>query len=230
MFNKLAIPFALLLLLVIGMSRSNPQNKAAVIEYHQGIKRLVESIPVDRGDWIGQEVPIPQSATSLLDPNAMVARFYTNVKLGLSATLLVLHCKDARDMAGHYPPQCYPANGWLTPEDDQELTMIPVDGQDFRVYRFHRVAGKVERDITVYSMFALPTGMTTMSMKDVRRLSSDYENRLLGAAQIQVVIDGSVDPSEHAWILDEMYKIAAPTVEAVQSPAINPSPDDGSNR
>lgn len=214
MLTKLAIPCSLAALLLIGFVRANPGDEGAINAYHERVARVINSIPVDINGWVGKQVPVPQSATNLLRPNAIIARNYTNDERGLSATLLVVQCRDTRDMAGHYPPQCYPASGWLEPDEDA-VSMVEVEGQEMRRYRFHRVAGQAERSIIVYSLFVLPTGDLTVSMTDVRRLSADYGYRRYGAAQIQVLLDAGVDEGDQAWILDQMYQIAKPAIDAV---------------
>ena len=65
-------------------------------------------------------------------------------------------------------------------------------------------------------------------MTDVRRLSSDYEYRLYGSAQIQIVIDGDIDPDLHEWILRDMHAIVAPAIEGVQNSGIDAGKHDGS--
>ena len=227
MQNRLAIPIALITLVVIGLVRANPQNEEQVNAYHKQVETIINAIPVDWNGWVGQKVDLPQSATNLLRPNALVARQYINADRGVSATLMIVQCKDARDMAGHYPPRCYPGNGWLNDEDTNS-PIVEVEGDEMRRYNFHRVAGKSEREISVYSMFALPTGGTTVSMVDVRRLSADYEYRMYGAAQVQVLIDGSVDEQEHEWILHEMHTLVAPAIEGVQATGIDAGKRDGS--
>lgn len=227
MFNKLAIPTALVSLLVIGVFRSTPGESEHAMKYHDEVRELVEAIPIDFGGWVGESVDLPASATSLLNPNALVARRYVHQEKMVTATLMIVQCRDARDMAGHYPPRCYPANGWLTHED-QTQRFVSVDGNQLAVYRYHRVAGRNERDITVYNLFALPTGVTSVSMKDVYRISADYEFRYYGAAQIQVIIDGSVEPQEHEWILDEMYSVVNASVDRVQEPNGITALEDGS--
>ena len=229
MFNKLAIPFAFITLLVIGAMRSSPTESEHVSAYHEEVLEIVESIPIDFGRWTGESIPLPESATSLLNPNALVARRYVHRDKMLSATLMIVQCKDARDMAGHFPPRCYPANGWLT-RDEGATETVEVEGNELAIYKYHRVAGRVERDITVYNMFALPTGDPSISMKDVYQLSADYQFRYYGAAQIQIIIDGSVDQSEHAWILDEMYALVNEPVERVRSAASGVAPTEGSSR
>jgi hypothetical protein len=213
--NKLAIPFAIFALIVIGAMRSSPQESPAVHAYHNEVEMLVNSIPLDIGDWRGEEVLLPTSATSLLRPNALRARRYVNIDRGVSATLMFVQCRDARDMAGHFPPRCYPANGWLEVEDSQS-GVVENSGERFARYAYSRVAGKNEREITVYNMFALPSGNPSIDMGDVYQLSADYQYRYFGAAQVQVVIDGSVGQDQHDWILEEIYAIVQPSVEFVR--------------
>ncbi len=227
MFNKLAIPSALIALVVIGALRSSPAESAEVNRYHEEVRSIIESIPVDINGWQGEKVPLPQSATNLLRPNGLNARRYVHSERGLSATLMIVQCRDARDMAGHYPPRCYPANGWLTPDDSQDK-FISVDGQRMAVYEYHRLAGQNERDITVYNLFALPTGELSVNMRDVYRLSADYQYRYYGAAQVQIIIDGTVDPADHEWILNEMYTIVRSSIDRVRSTHVETAPKEGS--
>ena len=135
--------------------RNNPVNAEAINTYHVDIAELIEEIPIDVGDWVGREVPLPQSATSLLNPNGIVARQYINEDQGVIATLMIVQCRDARDMGGHYPPVCYPANGWTDNTDDQNQTFT-IGDQSLQVYGFSRTAGREEREIFIYSLFAFP--------------------------------------------------------------------------
>lgn len=226
MISRLAIPFSLITLLVIGFVRANPQNAELINEYHIRVAAAINSIPTDFEGWVGQQVPLPQSATSLLRPNALVARQYINRDKSVIATLMVVQCRDARDMGGHYPPVCYPANGWLGFEETPEWNYT-LQGQEMRVYGFRRVAGHVEREITIYSLFALPTGEVTNLMRDVRKLSANYEFRKYGAAQLQVMINGEVDQDDHAWILEDMYKVAHPVIEAVIDARLEQTQSEG---
>ena len=214
LISRFAIPVALLIMISMGFSRIEPQDKAVVIEYHEHVAELINSIPIDFDGWIGRQVPLPQSAVKLLNPNATVARHYVNREKGVDATLMFVHCKDARDMAGHYPPVCYPASGWLTQEDIPAVD-YSFDQQQVPVYGFARTDREVESKIAIYSLFALPTGELTTSMRDVRKLSADYQYRQFGAAQLQVVINGDVSVEDHQWIVSDLFRIARPAIEAV---------------
>ncbi|MFW6061969.1 MAG: exosortase-associated EpsI family protein, partial [Planctomycetota bacterium] len=80
--------------------------------YHRRVAERIANIPYTIGDWKGEDVSVPRSAVELLQPNALCSRQYRNQKTGQVLSLLVVHCRDARDMTGHYPPVCYPAHGW----------------------------------------------------------------------------------------------------------------------
>jgi uncharacterized protein DUF3485 len=218
LFSRLAIPFSLLLMIAIGVARINPGNQEKVDAYHERVAQVINSIPIDINGWTGQQVPLPQSAIKLLDPNALVARHYSNKEKNVAATLLIVQCRDTRDMAGHYPPRCYPSSGWMDSESNP-TRMYTLGHFDIKRYGFQRIAGHVERGISVYSLFVLPTGEMTTSMREVRRLSANYDFRMYGAAQIQVVIDGEVPEEDHDWILSDMFEIALPAIRAVLEPA-----------
>lgn len=226
MFHRLAIPFTLVLLVVVAVLRERPENTAGVKLYHEQIADLVGQIPVDTGGWEGQEVPIPQSATDLLRPNALVSRRYVHASRGVSGTLLVVQCRDARDMAGHYPPRCYPGNGWLPPQE-RAFEDTEIGGRTYRKYNFSRETGRSVHEIQVYSLFVLPTGSTTTSMSDVYALSADMENRHLGAAQIQFVVDREMEEDELRWLLEEFAALVEPVVHAIEFPELSVEVDEG---
>lgn len=190
---------------------------AAVDAYHTSVREAAERFPLDSGQWVGRDVPLPPSATKLLQPNAIVARRYQSLEReDLSATLLVVQCADIRDMQGHYPPNCYPAHGWGRGEVSEGARIGDLPALR---YEFVRRADGGQAGITVYNMFILPTGEVTTQMKDVRRASSDYEMRPYGAAQIQVLFDRSVPESDHPRVLEEMRRIADPVVSVLRDGA-----------
>src|SRR5580658_8411121 len=69
--------------------------------------------------WTGTDVPVAAAATELLRPNTILSRDYVSQSTGQTATLLIVDCSDARDLQGHYPPRCYPAQGQQFLASDQ---------------------------------------------------------------------------------------------------------------
>lgn len=201
------------MLVAVSFSQRVSIDQDDVDAYHLRMKQSIQAMPIDLGGWTSSEVPIPPSATKLLRPNAIIAREYRTLEHGgLSATILIVQCADIRDMQGHYPPNCYPAHGWSEGEYAVDARFGPLDTVR---YEFSRTAGNQESGITVYNLFFLPSGTVTHSMDAVRKAGADYVVRPYGAAQVQVVINSGVAREHHAWILDEMFAIARPVVEAL---------------
>lgn len=213
MLRQLAIPMTLVILVIAGLLRAERADPAIADSYHADVLDTVEHVPVDFDGWVGEDVPLPPAAISLLRPNALLARQYTHEERGVRASLLIVQCRKIRDMEGHYPPVCYPAHGWAM--QSEQLPLVSVGDREMQPYRFDRVMGDETHTITVYNIFALPTGETTVSMDKVRRVGSDHPVRPYGAAQIQIVMNEHVAPEDHAWVISELYEIARPTVQAV---------------
>ena len=174
--------------------------KAADVEpYHAQAREAIESWPktIVDGDWTTSvDENIPPSAEQLLHPNCVIDRLYTSGTIQVNgrpaqASLLIVQCKDSRDMAGHYPPNCYPAAGDALMEPDEPFSFTvpgvsaPVIGRE---YHFRRNTVPVIRRC-VYDFFILPGSGFMADMRGVRSAAGDYQRRYYGAAQFQVVMD-----------------------------------------
>jgi hypothetical protein len=176
---------------------------ADVEPYHAharaAIKAWPETIPDREGDRVGQwttseDESLPPSAEQLLHPNCSIQRRYTSNLLapnGLraQAVLLIVQCKDSRDMAGHYPPICYPAAG-EQPISDPIPFNLYVNGNwiNGTEYHFLQKTLPVSRQC-VYDFFIVPGKGFVIDMAGVRKAAGDYQRRYYGAAQFQVVMD-----------------------------------------
>ena len=170
--------------------------------YHARAKAVIESWPktIADGSWTTSiDEKLPPSAEKLLHPNVVIARRYTSGTLQMngfpvSASLLIVQCKDSRDMAGHYPPICYPAAGQRLMNGSGDPIDIPVAGTTVHAMEYHFLAhqGLSPYRSCVYDFFIVPgkgfvRGENNMS--DVRRAAADYQRRFYGAAQFQVLMD-----------------------------------------
>ncbi len=180
--------------LVVGMaiqkrSYATPEDASP---YHEHLRELRETIPWVIGDWIGSEVSVPPAALALLRPNVLISRQYVNSKAGMSANLLIVQCGDARDMLGHYPPNCYPAHGMVMRhtrrlEREVQGRKIPLTQYKFKSMSFGESA-----EVIVDNFIVLPDGRIMPDMEEMRNSAADYQKRFYGAGQVQVVIDASV--------------------------------------
>lgn len=194
-------------LLVLGgvtaesLSRPKP---ADAVPYHARIYEASQRMPKIVGDWEGTDVEVPPSAVKLLNPNALVHRRYSNRKTGQQASLLLVQCTRARDMAGHYPPVCYPAHGWTrgpsnAMEWDIDGTKLP--GMEYTYTRIHE--GQTVSCV-VSNLLILPSGAYVREMSEIYDAAADYLRQFYGAAQLQIVTYGDYTPEERAAIFREL--------------------------
>jgi hypothetical protein len=194
---------------------------ADVEPYHARARVVIEAWPttIPEGDWTLVEAqPLPESAEQLLHPNCVISRGYRSRTIRVNgqpaqASLLIVQCKDARDMAGHYPPICYPASGepQLSAVAFKMLVNgIPISGMQ---YEFLREVLPAARQC-VYDFFVVPGKGVVADMAGVRKSAGDYQRRWYGAAQFQVVMNADYPPEVRDQIFREIIG-ASPTALTV---------------
>jgi len=177
------------------LSYATPQDAES---YHQRVRQAIEGIPREIGDWKSTDIPIVEAATRLLQPNAILSRRYVDAKSHRSVNLLVVHCRSARDMGGHYPPICYPAHGWEGKNRDRITWELgehtSVQGAEYEFTR-HLAA------MRVVNLLVMPDGTVTGDIAAVRKAASDYLNHFYGAGQVQLVFAGHTTAAERDNVL-----------------------------
>jgi hypothetical protein len=182
-----------------------PAVNSEVVSRHSRIEQALTTVPLRIGEWIGEERPLTPAAVELLRPNASLSRTYRRIGEAGNIAISLIHCSDFRDMAGHYPPVCYPAHGWsLRPDgssrgeslagEAQALFALRIDGiGEFpaRCYRFSRLGdGLVEMKITVLNAFILPDGSWITDLARIREAGARRRMTGEGVAQLQLVLPG----------------------------------------
>jgi hypothetical protein len=217
MFNRFARILAVVLLLGLwweGHGHVRPEDSRA---YHQAVSAAVVSIPAQHDDWRGSEVSVPAPAQKLLHSSTIVARDYLNAERGLAGKLVVIHCKDVRDLQGHYPPICYPGHGWTTGAASEDVE-LEVEGMriPLRRYEYHRDSFESEIRTIIYGCFVMPGREVALGMETVREAASDYRDRVFGAGQIQVVFTGGMLRSEEESVARELLALVVPVIRTIQ--------------
>ncbi len=185
-----ALTLGLLLFMpVLFSNRTRFDAKAAAGQV--AVAAAIEHAPYQVGRWVGADIPIPPAALRLLHPNAILSRRYESIDRAFSVQLLLVHCTDARDMLGHYPPVCYPSSGWspLDVNRDRE-SVVTVRGRPipFRMYGFRRIEAEVHVvEVRVLNVFILPDGTLTPDIDEISRLSERLALSAKGVAQMQIV-------------------------------------------
>lgn len=174
---------------------------AADVAQQAAIREAMEGAPYRIGNWMGTEVALPPAAIRLLHPNAALGRRFSLGETGMSLSLLIVHCTDARDMRGHYPPVCYPSSGWSfegPPPGRPSALMIEGRRVPVRMYEFRRIEGGSESSIRVFNLFILPDGATTPDLERISWLSERLALSTQGVAQMQIVTSLEVGEQQAA--------------------------------
>jgi hypothetical protein len=188
---------------IVAETRSHIQPRD-IEPYHAKAKEAIDGVPYVIGTWTGKDQPIPMAAQKLLRPNAILSRVYvdsaTNSPYQIrAASMLIVQCRDSRDMVGHYPPICYRAQGMTQDEKycgprDWTVNGKVIPGYE---YQFTEVFQGQTTQTIVYNFLIVPGRGIVRDMKGVERAAEDYQQRYYGAAQFQVVFQGlaSAEPS-----------------------------------
>jgi hypothetical protein len=211
------IPAVLTAALLVGVGMEARSRARPVGATQARVRGAAEaSIPYSIGDWIASDVAAAPAAIALLRPNVLVSRAYQNLKTGETATLLFVQCSDARDLVGHYPPNCYPANGWTleaAARRDWQVDGTTIQGMR---YRFGGRAGDALSGTVVDNFMVLPTGEFGRDMDAVDRVAGDAGLRRLGAAEVQVLTDGKMSEERRDDVFRTLIGPAAPLFACVR--------------
>ena len=182
---------------------------------------LAHTAPKAFGPWAGTPNEIPPSAVELLRPNATVSRNFVDQAGGRSGQFLIVQCRDARDLAGHWPPNCYPSSGYT--EIGRTLTqwqapgLPPISGMN---YRFERASLNGTLTLVVDNFLVLPGTGFVPDMAAVRQAGDDPQRRHFGAAQVQVVTPAGLTEAQRQAVFAE---VLAPHAELLNTIAFPPS-------
>lgn len=211
-----SIILALLILLGVHAQRRAHPDAETVSAYHAGVRSAALALPYRVGDWLAVDETPPPAAVKLLRPNVMLSRGYFDADGRWVAAVVLVQCKDPRDMAGHFPPVCYPAHGWQW-ESQAEPVTVPANDAEVAMtrYGFERSSFTAVRRIVVYGLFALPHRGLATDMKQVREAAADYRARGLGAAQVQIAVGAGLSRDEELRIVGTLLESTWPVIESV---------------
>jgi hypothetical protein len=191
---------------------------AVADHYHARVRQAVDALPFVVPGWVGVDVAIPQGATAMLHPNAILCRRFTNLRTNESLTLLLVHVRDTRDILGHYPPVCYPGQGWTVESaraHDWAYKQGDVQGTEY-VMRRAGVAG--DDRMTIDNFLILPGGGTYRDMQEGERAAQSRLRKVFGAGQFQFVAEGVTSDGRRRQIVEEFLRVCGPVVDAISAP------------
>ncbi|MEQ8317107.1 MAG: exosortase-associated EpsI family protein [Phycisphaerales bacterium] len=164
--------------------------------YFREVREAIEALPVTIEGYRGVDRQPLAASVELLRPNKLLQRQYEHPLTGATFSILVVHCGDVRDMMGHYPPVCYPSNGWDVIEAEGESIErsrggpIPVTR-----YRVTRDDGTASFARVIANTFVVPRADSPLGRDDgvLDTVTRTRWSSGLGAAQVQIITDAQMD-------------------------------------
>ncbi len=195
--------------------------------FHKRAHDEIASYPYYVGTWVGQDEEVTQAAVQLLRPNYILSRRYTNTSghgpapYG-SFQILIVQCRDSRDMLGHYPPVCYPAHGQTlvseTPRD-WHIGDLTIKGTEYHFSYRSAEQGLLKR--VVYNFLIIPGRGIARNMDAVMAAAEDYQERYYGAAQFQLVFSGTLSQEDRDSIMEKVVGERPDIIKALMSGGIH---------
>jgi hypothetical protein len=181
------------------------------------VRAALDAIPYKIGSSVGTETEPTAAAVRLLSPNRILERRYIDPATGLGFSLLVVHCGDARDMDGHFPPVCYPAHGWKLGTSHVEDVMIGNEHAQVRVYEFARRDDLIDRRMQVLDFFVLPHHEEAVlwDSKAVERASRSSDVAGLGVAQFQLVMGDEMPEAQRDVVTRDVLQAITPAIQII---------------
>jgi hypothetical protein len=207
-FEWLAPAAAVMVLAVMVGWKATLPDASVGAPFRARVSAALRAAPLQAGGWEGVDTALPREAVTLLHPGAYLCRRYTDERTGERAEFIVIHAEDARDMMGHYPPNCYPASGWEMAVsraahngvDSRPEWLVGDLGIRGREYEFRRRTLNGEERLWVRNFFVLPNGMTYPDIGAFGRAAADFQIRPYGAAQVQVIYEREYTPEDRERI------------------------------
>lgn len=218
--NRMA-PFAAMALLgLIALGALNRPAAKDAAPYHDRIREAATGMPQHVGDWKGRESELPRSASHLLKPNVLRSRKFHNHTTGRRATFILVQCRDARDMTGHFPPRCYPANGWrleLKQSKEWQIGTLKIPGTEY-IYTLRGIEGTTRKAIANFMI--LPNGRFAANMKALNEAAEDHSRHHYGAGQIQLVMDAHISEDDRHATFVELVGAHMDLIEVIRHGAL----------
>lgn len=218
MLKCIAPIITIILLGSIALENADRQRAPKGVEiYHAHVRDALKQIPYAVGEWVGIDKEINQDALRILDANSTLSRVFRNVSTGETATLLLVQCADARSLLGHYPPVCYPSQGW-TRKMSLPRTIQVLDGSfEATEYVFEYDLMQRSTPLEVLHFTVLPDGRIAPDMTLLDISARDRRFTFFGGASVQFVVDAGMTEEDRMEAYKVLYQAARPWIESVKS-------------
>lgn len=194
------------------------QRPPDVQAYQAAIRQSAGAIPNPIGPWVGQDVEVPAQALTVLRPNVMISRRYTNVETGATSGVLAVHCSNAHDMVGHFPKRCYPAAGWkLESSESRDWSVgdLQMHGMEYHFTRPPADIANTAAAMVVVNCLLRPSHRVLRDMSEMTESLVGAGGESSGSGQIQIYFDAAVPREKRDAAVVELMTGYRPFIDSV---------------
>ncbi len=105
----------------------------------------LEKLPMQIGEWTGQEVPLDEAIVRATDTDAHVSRNYSRYNASEQVWLYISYGMRARDLMPHRPEVCYTGSGW-TIINRRSIELPLSDGMKLQCNEFQFSRGALNKE------------------------------------------------------------------------------------
>ena len=169
------------------------------------------SMPMQIGDWQGQDVPLDEAVIRITDTDDLLNRHYCRYGGSECVGFYIAYGIRARDLLPHRPEVCYPDAGWTLGETRKVNLGLPDHSSiECTVYRFHR-SGLAADTITVLNYYIVD-GQYCSDVSLLRRKALLWSSGVRYMAQVQITCT------------DRAFRGGEETIRSVQRFALDSGP------
>lgn len=183
------------------------------------INAAIDSLPFLPGTLIAEDATPMAPAIKMLRPERLIQRTYTDTESRDQFGIVIVFSPDARDLAGHHPPVCYPNAGWKPLGAANVQIPSGTRTIDAVSYRFSRTDNSLHATAyTIATSFFIVPGNSQpfqSSMQAVEAAARDRRAAGLGAVHVMILLSGDHSDAERDRLLRRAGDVLLTTIERI---------------
>lgn len=148
----------------------------------------LKKIPLQIGDWTGQEEPLDEAIIETADTDAHISRRYSRYNASEHVFLYIAAGKRARDLMPHRPEVCYTGAGW-TRVSSYAKELLLEDGKKLPCSVFQFSKGALNTKNVIILDYYIVDGQLCRDISLMRSKIWRGSGTINYVAQVQIVTD-----------------------------------------
>jgi hypothetical protein len=152
----------------------------------------LEKIPLQIGDWTGQEEPLDEAIIETADTDTHISRKYSRYNASEYILLYIAAGKRARDLMPHRPEVCYTGAGW-TRVSSYTKEFLLENGKELPCSVFQFSKGALNTKNVIILDYYIVDGQLCRDISLMRSKIWRGSGTINYVAQVQIVTDIKTD-------------------------------------